>query len=66
MGRCGKQYTPQDTCGDDEELAANRLPTYFARLADSAAEPVSLSSSAAQPAVASDPMLPVASPPVMC
>ena len=66
MGHCGKQYTPQDKCGVDVELAANRLPAYFTRLADSAAEPVSLSSSAAQPAVPSDSMLPVASPPVMC
>ncbi len=66
MGHCGKRYTLQDKCGDDVVLAANRLPAYFSRLADSAAEPVSLSSSAAHPAVASDSMVPVAAPPVMC
>ena len=67
-GDCGKRYTPQDECGADVELAANRLPAYFTRLADSAAQPVSssASSSAAQPAKAPDLMLPVASPPVMC
>ena len=65
---CGKQYTPQDACGEDVELAASRLPAYFSRLADSAEQPVPSSSSAAyQPAAAaSDLMLPVASPPVMC
>ena len=51
-GECVKQYKPQDKCGADVELAANRLPAYFTRLADSAAQPVSPSSSAAQPAVA--------------
>jgi hypothetical protein len=67
-GKCGKRYAPQDSCGADVELAANRLPAYFTRLADSAAQPVpsASSSSAAQPAVAPDLMLPVASPPVMC
>ncbi len=62
-GDCGKRYTPQDACGADVELAANRLPAYFTRLADSAAQPVSSSASisAAQPAVAPDLMLPVAS-----
>ena len=34
-GECRKQYTPQDACGEDVELAANRLPAYFSRLADS-------------------------------
>ena len=67
-GECGKQYTPPEQCGADVELAANRLPAYLTRLADSAAQPVSSasSSSAAQPAATSDLMLPVASPPVMC
>ena len=67
-GDCGKRYTPQDACGADVELAANRLPAYFTRLADSAAQHVSssASSTAAQPAEAADLMLPVASPPVMC
>ena len=66
-GEYGKKYTPQDKCGADVELAANRLPAYFTRLADSAAPPVPSPGSAAQPAAgASDLMLPVASPPVMC
>ena len=66
-GECGKQYIPQDACGEDVELAANRLPACFSELADSAEQPVLSSSSAAQPAAAaSDLMLPVASPPVMC
>ena len=67
-GDCGKRYTPQDACGVDVELAANRLPSYFTRLLDSAAQPVSSSSSssARHPAVEGDLMLPVASPPVMC
>ena len=66
-GECGQKYIPQDKCGADVELAANRLPAYFTRLADSAAQPVLSPSSAAQPAaVASDLMMPVASPPVMC
>ena len=56
-GECGKQYTPQDACGEDVELAANRLPAYFSRLPGSAAQPAD---------AASDLMLPVASPPVMC
>ena len=55
-GECGKKYIPQDKCGADVELAANRLPAYFTRLADNVAP---------HPA-ASDLMLPVASPPVMC
>ncbi|CAK0903594.1 unnamed protein product, partial [Prorocentrum cordatum] len=53
-GDCGKRYTPHDACGENVELAANRLPAYFTRLADSAALPVG----------APDLMLPVASPPV--
>ena len=66
-GESRKQYTPQDACGEDVELAANGLPAYFSRLAGSAEQPVPSSSSAAQPAAAaSDLMLPVASPPVMC
>ena len=39
-GECRKQYTPQDACGEDVELAANRLPAYFSRLAGSAEQPV--------------------------
>ena len=49
------------------ELAANTLPAYFARLADSGAQSVLSSSSAGHPAAATpDLMLPVATPPVMC
>ncbi|CAK0810017.1 unnamed protein product, partial [Prorocentrum cordatum] len=55
-GDCGKRYTPLDACGEDVELAANRLPAHCARLAASAAQPVG----------SPDLMLPVASHPVMC
>ena len=66
-GQCGKQYTPQEKCGADVELAANTLPAYFARLADSGAQFVLSSSSAGHAAaVTPDLMLPVATPPVMC
>ena len=41
-------------CGEDVELAANRMPAYWTRLQDSAEQPVD------------DLSLPVASPPVMC
>ena len=43
---CCKQYTPHNACGGDVELAANRLPAYFSRLADSSEQPVPSSSSA--------------------
>ncbi|CAK0860808.1 unnamed protein product [Prorocentrum cordatum] len=61
------QHLKQDARGADVELAANRPPAYFTRLADSAAQPVSpsASSSGARPVGASGPMLPAASPPVM-
>ena len=49
-----KQYLPQEQCGEDVELAANRMPAYWTRLQDSAERPVD------------DLSLPVASPPVMC
>ena len=49
-----KPYLPADQCGKDVELAANRMPAYWTRLQDSAAQP------------ADDLFLPVASPPVMC
>ena len=65
--QCCKQYTPQEKCGADVELAANTLPAYFGRLADSGAQSVLSSSSAGHPAaVTPDLMLPVATPPVMC
>ena len=65
-GPCGKQYTPQEKCGADVELAANTLPAYFARLADSGAQSVLSSSSAGHPAaVTPDHMLPVATASVM-
>ena len=50
-GQRGKQYLPQERCGEDVELAANRMPAYWERMR--ADESNSL-------AVA------VASPPVMC
>ena len=53
-GTSRKQYLPQEQCGEDVELAANRMPAYWTRLQDSAERPVD------------DLSLPVASPPVMC
>jgi len=53
-GSRGKQYLPQNLCGDDVELTANGMPAYWRRLQDSAARP------------SDDSSLAVASPPVMC
>ena len=53
-GNCRKQYLPQELCGEDVELAANRLPAYWMRMQKSSEQPVH------------DLSLPVASPPVMC
>ena len=53
-GTSRKQYLPEDQCGEDVELAENRMPAYWTRLQDSAERPVD------------DLSLPVASPPVMC
>ena len=35
-GNRGKQYLPQERCGEDIELAANRMPAYWTRLQASA------------------------------
>ena len=62
---CGKSYMPQDLCGEDVELATNRLPAYWARMRDEAAAP----NDADQPASAARPddsMIAIATPPVMC
>ena len=40
QGTSGKQYLPEDLCGQDVELAANRMPAYWTRLQDSAEQPV--------------------------
>ena len=53
-GTSRKQYLPEDMCGEDVELAANRMPAYWMRLQDSAEQSVD------------DLSLSVASPPVMC
>ena len=53
-GTTREQCLPQEQCGEDVELAANRMPAYWTRLQDSAEWPVD------------DLSLPVASPPVMC
>ena len=53
-GAARKQYLPEDLCGEDVELTANRMPAYWRRLQSSAEQPVD------------DLSLPVASPPVMC
>ena len=53
-GTSRKQYLPEDQCGEDVELAANRMPAYWTRLQETAERPVD------------DLSLPVASPPVMC
>ena len=42
-----KRYTPEDLCGEDVELAANRLPAYFSRLVGSLEQLVSYSGSVA-------------------
>ena len=39
-GTSRKQYLPEDMCGEDVELAANRMPAYWTRLQDSAEQPV--------------------------
>ena len=53
-GAARKQYLPEDLCGEDVELTANRMPAYWRRLQSSAEQPVD------------DLSLAVASPPVMC
>ena len=53
-GRFRKQYLSQEQCGEDVELAANRMPAYWRRMQDSAGQR------------ADDLSLAVASPPVMC
>ena len=53
-GRMRKQYLSQEQCGEDVELAANRMPAYWRRMQDSAGQR------------ADDLSLGVASPPVMC
>ena len=55
-GTKGKRYVPQELCGEDVQLAANRMPAYYVRLR----------ASAAQPAEADELTVAVASPPVMC
>ena len=39
-GTSRKQYLPQDQCGEDVELAANRMPAYWTRMQKSAGQPV--------------------------
>ena len=39
-GTSRKQYLPQEQCGEDVELAANRMPAYWTRLQNSAGQPV--------------------------
>ena len=39
-GTSRKQYLPQDQCGEDVELAANRMPAYWRRMQKSAGQPV--------------------------
>ena len=53
-GTARKQYLPVDACGEDVELTANCMPTYWRRMQISAGQPVE------------DLSLPVACPPVMC
>ena len=53
-GTSRKRYLAENECGEDVELAANRMPAYWTRLQDSAEQPVD------------ELLLPVASPPVMC
>ena len=53
-GNRGKTYLPQHMCGEDAELAANRMPAYWTRLQGSAEQSVD------------DLRLPIATPPVMC
>lgn len=54
LGHRGKQYLPEDQCGEDVELTANRMPAYWTRMQDSVEQPVE------------NLQLAVASPPVMC
>ena len=55
-GKRGKQYLPENVCGDDVYLAANQMPAYWTRMTIS-------EHGAAQP---EDLTLSVATPPVMC
>ena len=58
-GNRGKQFLPQERCGDDVELAANRMPAYWERMRASA------NGDDAQQGEKQY-SLAVASPPVMC
>ena len=39
-GSSRKQYLPQEQCGEDVVLAANRMPAYWTRMKNSAEQPV--------------------------
>ena len=54
LGHRGKQYLPEDQCGEDVELTANRMPAYWREMQDSVEQPDE------------NLQLAVASPPVMC
>ena len=54
LGHRGKQYLPEDQCGEDVELTANRMPAYWREMQESVEEPDE------------NLQLAVASPPVMC
>ena len=58
-GERGKQYLPQERCGEDVELAANRMPAYWERMLANADNDRSHSAEVQN-------SLAVASPPVMC
>jgi len=54
LGHRCKQYLPEDQCGEDVELTANRMPAYWREMQDSVEQPDE------------NLQLAVASPPVMC
>ena len=58
-GKRGKQYLPQECCGEDVELAANRMPAYWERMCATANEDDAQCAEELH-------SLAVASPPVMC
>ena len=58
-GKGGKQYLPQECCGEDVELAANRMPAYWERMRATADEDDAQRAEELY-------SLAIASPPVMC
>ena len=52
-GQRGKQYLPQERCGEDVELAANRMPAYWERMRADESNSLTVAVAFPQPCVGS-------------